>query len=443
MSSCKIFALKRCNEGAVAQAGRLEGERTAAMFANFGEDQQRRERLARQNKEHLDALRSQLEHDRERKRDRTGVAPPPQRFLPAQDPSQLSGPPMIKAPPAGAPYYAARELAPGAAPAAAASGQRWGLEQRRRGGLPAMQDGPQGRPAPPAPAPSYQAFENPPPEAPAPAFQEFGYPPAQQAQERAYQQQEAERAAAADNYRAQQYARQQELQRQQEAEEQERQMAYIRKQDALAAQQLAQQPSPPRPAQLPPQQLAPRVANQLPPAFTAHRSVDSTFDDPGGYASPADADSPPPPPRARGGEVAGGGGAVLSDRIAQLERVAEASARENRSLREQCVALQVWPLQEIRSLQSFLALVHHPSIAPPPPANPTLLHHYCTTIAQCTPPHRPTLFMSYTIQYWQWQYRVNTICRCLSRRAFGWRTRSSTRRSASAQSSRCRCTPTR
>ena len=39
------------------------------MFANFGTEQEEREvRLARQNKEHLDALRAQLEADRLRKR---------------------------------------------------------------------------------------------------------------------------------------------------------------------------------------------------------------------------------------------------------------------------------------------------------------------------------------------------------------------------------------
>jgi len=37
---------------------------------------------------------------------------------------------------------------------------------------------------------------------------------------------------------------------------------------------------------------------------------------------------------------------------------------------------------------------------PPPPAKPTLLQHYCTTIAQYTPPHRPPLFMPYTMTYW-------------------------------------------
>ena len=50
--------------------------------------------------------------------------------------------------------------------------------------------------------------------------------------------------------------------------------------------------------------------------------------------------------------------------------------------------------------------VDHPLSAPPPPAKPILLQYYCTTIAQCTPPHRPLLCMPYTIQYWLWQYRV-------------------------------------
>ena len=36
----------------------------------------------------------------------------------------------------------------------------------------------------------------------------------------------------------------------------------------------------------------------------------------------------------------------------------------------------------------------------PPPAKPTLLQYYCTTIVQYTPPRRPPLFMPYTLQYW-------------------------------------------
>ena len=46
-------------------------------------------------------------------------------------------------------------------------------------------------------------------------------------------------------------------------------------------------------------------------------------------------------------------------------------------------------LQDIVSLQSFIVRVNHPFIAPPPLAKLTLLHYYCTTIAQYTPPHRP------------------------------------------------------
>jgi len=42
----------------------------------------------------------------------------------------------------------------------------------------------------------------------------------------------------------------------------------------------------------------------------------------------------------------------------------------------------------------------------PPPALPTLLHDYFTTIAQYTIPLRPASCMPYTIQYWSWQYRV-------------------------------------
>jgi len=48
-----------------------------------------------------------------------------------------------------------------------------------------------------------------------------------------------------------------------------------------------------------------------------------------------------------------------------------------------------------------------PFFPPPPlPATPTILQYYCTTIAQYTPSHRPSLCMPYTIQYWGWQYRV-------------------------------------
>jgi len=65
-----------------------------------------------------------------------------------------------------------------------------------------------------------------------------------------------------------------------------------------------------------------------------------------------------------------------------------------------------WPLQDIRLLPSFLALVNHPVIAP------LHLHcsHDCNTIARLMrnirPPTRPFLCMPYNIQYWRWQYRV-------------------------------------
>jgi len=42
----------------------------------------------------------------------------------------------------------------------------------------------------------------------------------------------------------------------------------------------------------------------------------------------------------------------------------------------------------------------------PPRAMPTLLQYDCATIAQYMTPIRPPLCMPYTIQYWQWQYRV-------------------------------------
>jgi len=57
-----------------------------------------------------------------------------------------------------------------------------------------------------------------------------------------------------------------------------------------------------------------------------------------------------------------------------------------------------WPLHDIVLLHSFIVGVIHPFM-PPPPAKPTLLQYYCTTIAQCTPPHRPPLCMPGTIQY--------------------------------------------
>jgi len=54
-------------------------------------------------------------------------------------------------------------------------------------------------------------------------------------------------------------------------------------------------------------------------------------------------------------------------------------------------------------------------VMPPPPANPTVLQYYCTTIAQHTPPNRPPFCMPYTTQYWWWQYRVkaNVHPRCI------------------------------
>jgi len=42
----------------------------------------------------------------------------------------------------------------------------------------------------------------------------------------------------------------------------------------------------------------------------------------------------------------------------------------------------------------------------PPLALPIIVFYYCTTLAQCTTPHDYPLSMPYTIQYWQWQYRV-------------------------------------
>jgi len=42
----------------------------------------------------------------------------------------------------------------------------------------------------------------------------------------------------------------------------------------------------------------------------------------------------------------------------------------------------------------------------PPLALPTIVQYYCTAIGQHTTPHGHPLRVSYTIQYWQWQYRV-------------------------------------
>jgi len=54
------------------------------------------------------------------------------------------------------------------------------------------------------------------------------------------------------------------------------------------------------------------------------------------------------------------------------------------------------------------AFLHYPIILilPPPSALLTLLQYYCTTNTQYTTPTRPLLGMQYSIQYWQWQYRV-------------------------------------
>ena len=55
----------------------------------------------------------------------------------------------------------------------------------------------------------------------------------------------------------------------------------------------------------------------------------------------------------------------------------------------------------------FEAYVHESILfIPPPPVLPTLLHGYCTTTTQHTTAIRPRLCMSYTIEYWSWQYRV-------------------------------------
>jgi len=74
------------------------------------------------------------------------------------------------------------------------------------------------------------------------------------------------------------------------------------------------------------------------------------------------------------------------------------------------------------------AFLHYPIILalPPPSALLTLLQYYCTTIAQYTTPTRPPLCLQYTIQHWQWQYRVKAKLSEVSRiiyasKNWGWR----------------------
>jgi len=220
------------------------------MFANFGEDQQRRDRLARQNKDHLDALRAQLESDRMRKRnERSGFPAPPQRFLPGQDPSNASAPVMLKSPPAGAPYYAARQLAPEAA-------LPHEFEQRWRAMPPQSYTGARQAAAPPAAAVGQGHYDL----------------PLQHDQGHAFGQQQADRYAAvawkedahrvAEDVVAAQYARQE--QEQQDFEVRQREKEQLWQQEALALQRQAPQP---------PQQLLP-LAKPPGPAFTVHRSQD-------------------------------------------------------------------------------------------------------------------------------------------------------------------------
>lgn len=278
------------------------------MFADFGEEQQRRDRLTRQNKDHLDALRAQLEGDRIRKRyERSGISAPPQRFLPGQDPSHASAPAMLKAPPAGAPYRAARQLAPEAA-------LPHELEQRWRAVPPNNSRDARQTAAPPAAAVDGQ---------------EVRFSPLQQEQEQAFRQQ---RARTAENVAAARYAQQK--QEQQDYEDRQQENEYIRQQEALALQRQALQP---------PKQLLPH-AKPPGPAFAAHRDgdIDERRGPPNGFASPAIGFAAPTDiyssPAQDGTDPTNA--SALMDRIEQLERVAEVSVRENRSLREQCAALQ-------------------------------------------------------------------------------------------------------
>jgi len=67
-------------------------------------------------------------------------------------------------------------------------------------------------------------------------------------------------------------------------------------------------------------------------------------------------------------------------------------------------------LEDIVLLQSFSVGVYHPCI--PPPAKPTRLQYYFTPVAQYTPPHRPPVFMPYTIHYWsKYQQVIRTRTR--------------------------------
>ena len=79
------------------------------------------------------------------------------------------------------------------------------------------------------------------------------------------------------------------------------------------------------------------------------------------------------------------------------------------------VAALVFPSEdEDKSVSLYKILFHFKALVwesiilvlPTSLAKHTLLQYYCTPIAQYTPPHRPPLYMSYTIQYWGWQYRV-------------------------------------
>ena len=58
---------------------------------------------------------------------------------------------------------------------------------------------------------------------------------------------------------------------------------------------------------------------------------------------------------------------------------------------------RTWRLQDIVLLPGLCARINHHFIAPPP-ALPTRLHYYCTTIAQYTTPLRPSLCMPYIIR---------------------------------------------
>jgi len=65
-----------------------------------------------------------------------------------------------------------------------------------------------------------------------------------------------------------------------------------------------------------------------------------------------------------------------------------------------------WPLQDHGFTSWLLHRNQSPVYGPLPTASSAQLQYYCTSIAQHTTPPRSPFCMLYTMQYWQWQYRV-------------------------------------